>query len=98
RGAGAAASVDGHARAALVTADPLTLALGRPNREQVVTSRSTAPTTLQALELSNGGTLARAMEQGASRLLADKPSSARLIELVYKRGLGRAPTAAEAKA
>jgi mono/diheme cytochrome c family protein len=93
----AAASVEGHARAALVAADPLTLALGRPNREQVVTTRTTAATTLQALELSNGGTLARALDQGAARLLADKPTPAVLITRLYQRALGRNPTAAEAK-
>jgi hypothetical protein len=76
----------------------LTLALGRPNREQVVTTRSGAATTLQALELANGATLAKAMEEGAARLLADKPTAAVLIDRVYRRGLGRAPTAAEVKA
>jgi len=89
--------VDGHARAALVTADPLTLALGRPNREQVVTLRNAAPTTLQALELSNGGTLSRLLTQGAERLLADKPTSAVLVTRIYQRALGRPPTLAEAK-
>jgi hypothetical protein len=94
----AAASVDGHARAALVTADPLTLALGRPNREQVVTLRNAAPTTLQALELSNGATLSRLLAEGAERLLADKPTSGMLVTRIYQRALGRAPTPAEARA
>ena len=94
----ATASLEGRARAALVTADPLTLALGRPNREQVVTSRTSAATTLQALELANGGTLSRMLADGARRLLADHPTRAVLITRVYARALGRAPTAAEAKA
>ena len=55
----------------MVTADPLTVALGRPNREQVTTSRAAAATTLQALELANGATLANVLEQGAKKLLAD---------------------------
>src|SRR5262249_8040472 len=53
-----AASLAGHVRASLVAADPLTTALGRPNREQVLTLRSPNATTLQALELTNGKTLA----------------------------------------
>jgi hypothetical protein len=96
----ATASLEGHARAALVAADPMTTALGRPNREQVVTTRSTAATTLQALELSNGMTLTRMLQRGAERLLAAKPALTReaLIAQIYRRALGRAPTAAEAKA
>jgi mono/diheme cytochrome c family protein len=93
----AAATLDGRARAALVTADPLTLALGRPNREQVVTSRQTAATTLQALELANGATLTRTLQSGAERLLADKPTRAVLVTRVYQRALGRNPTASETK-
>ena len=49
-----AAPVASRTRAALVNADPLMTALGRPNREQVVTVRTSAATTLQALELANG--------------------------------------------
>ena len=44
-------------RAALVNADALMRSLGRPNREQVVTTRPDALTTLQALDLANGETL-----------------------------------------
>ena len=54
-------------RAALALADPLQRALGRPNREQVVTERQTAATTLQALELTNGQTLAARLRDGAAR-------------------------------
>jgi hypothetical protein len=54
-----AAPVPSRTRAALANADPLMTALGRPNREQVVTVRTSAATTLQALELENGSTLAR---------------------------------------
>lgn len=105
----AAATLRGRTRAALATADPLMVALGRPNREQVITTRTSAATTLQALELANGGTLARSLGRGAARLLADvlpgfglavaKTPAARdaLIERVYLRALGRRPTAVEAK-
>jgi len=93
----ASAARVGRARAALAAADPLMLALGRPNREQVMTTRSAAATTLQALELSNGSTLSRTLRQGAERLVADTPAREALLDRVYRRALGRAPTAAEAK-
>ena len=44
-------------------------ALGRPNREQVVTTRPSAATTFQALELTNGETLADILKRGAQNLL-----------------------------
>ena len=85
-------------RSALVTADPLTLALGRPPREQVMTSRASAATTLQALELTNGETLGQLFKRGAEKLLAEKPpSTSSLVEQVYRQALGRAPTNAEVR-
>lgn len=47
----------------------LTRALGRPIRDQVVTERLVAPTTLQSLELVNGSTLAEWLREGARRLV-----------------------------
>ena len=86
----------GEFRSALVIADPLTLALGRPPREQVMTSRSSAATTLQALELTNGETLGQLFKRGAEKLLAEKPpSTSGLVEQLYRQALGRAPTNAE---
>ena len=88
----------GNVRAALVNADPLTVCLGRPNREQVITARASAAMTLQALELTNGETLAKVLEGGAAKLLARKsPSSAKLINDLYRKALGRKPTAQELK-
>ena len=86
----------GGVRAALVAADPLLAALGRPNREQVVTTRASEATTLQALELTNGETLSDILKRGAKNLMAD-PASAKgnLIETVYQRALGRKPSSAE---
>ena len=55
-------------RAALVAATPLMLALGRPNREQVVTTRTGTATTLQTLELLNGPTLSDHLHQGRAAL------------------------------
>jgi hypothetical protein len=48
--------------------DPLTRALGRPSRVQVVTERSPDATTLQALELVNGEELRAVLRTGALRL------------------------------
>jgi hypothetical protein len=72
------------------------VALARPNREQVVTTRPTAATTLQALELTNGETLADLLKRGAENLLA--PASASrgdLISTLYEKALGRKPTGEE---
>lgn len=83
----------GTIRAVHVATDPLMTALGRPNREQVNTSRPTAATTLQALELTNGQTLANWLNRAADRLLAstDDLAPASLARHLYLHGLGRPP-------
>jgi mono/diheme cytochrome c family protein len=93
-----ASAYPGTIRAALVAADPLMTALGRPNREQVVTVRSSVATTLQALEMTNGETLADILNRGADSLL-NNPEMAKnsLIPTLYQRALGRKPTAPELK-
>ncbi len=88
----------GKVRASLVAADPLLVALGRPNREQVITTRASAATTLQALELTNGGTLAALLKRGSENLLATKPArSGELATRLYTHALGRPPTPREAQ-
>jgi mono/diheme cytochrome c family protein len=83
-------------RASLVSADPLMAALGRPNREQVMTVRQGTATTLQALELTNGATLARLLKKGADKLAADMPTNtAALVTSLYRKALSRAPSSAE---
>ena len=87
-----AASLAGRVRASLVAADPLMTAMGRPNREQVITARASAATTLQALELTNGKTLAEHLDRGAEKLLADPACSERgLIVTLFERALARPP-------
>ncbi len=54
-------------------ASPLALALGRPIRDQVFTTRDNRPTTFQALELANGTTLENTLRRGALRLLGKLP-------------------------
>ncbi len=56
------------ARASLLAADPLQLALDRPNREVIVPARANAATTIQALELTNGSTLDARLQSAAARL------------------------------
>ena len=82
-------------RSALVAADTLQLALGRPNREQVLTSRATAATTLQALELTNGAELAEVLAQGAEKVLAAPAPRPDVVTQLYAKALGRKPTRAE---
>jgi hypothetical protein len=82
-------------RASLVAADPLAVALGRPSREQVITVRPSAATTLQALELTNGETLAKVLHQGAEKLASTAPAPDKLTDRLYRQSLGRSPTSAE---
>jgi hypothetical protein len=84
-------------RASLVNADELMRTLGRPNREQVVTTRPDHLSTLQALDLSNGQVLADTLARGAANLLKEKPKATadERIEDVYRRALCRKPAAEE---
>ncbi len=82
-------------RCSLVAADPLAVALGRPNREQVITTRASEATTLQALELTNGKTLAQVLQRAAFRIVEAPPATDNLVEELYRKGLGRSPTPEE---
>lgn len=55
-------------RAALIKGDALMKSLGRPNRDQIVSVRPEILTTLEAIDLSNGQTLANYLNRGATRL------------------------------
>jgi len=90
-----AAAYPGKVRASLVAADPLLVALGRPNREQVVTTRPTVATTLQALEMTNGETLADIIKRGAESLMADPMAKGDLVGALYEKALGRRPSGPE---
>jgi len=87
-------------RCTLVDCDPLMRSLGRPNREQVVTTRPDQLSTLQALDLANGQILTTTLERGAVNMLATnaKLSPGELAEWVFVRALSRPPTAAERSA
>jgi leucyl-tRNA synthetase len=80
-----------------VNSDDLMRSLGRPNREQVVTTRPDQLTTLQALDLANGQTLTTALATGAANVLKAQPKAtpAQLAEGVFLRALSRKPNANE---
>lgn len=83
-------------RAALVRSDALMRSLGRPNREQVVTTRPDLLTTLQALDLSNGQILTTYLSQGGANLAKMKTANPeQLAERIYLLALCRRPTADE---
>lgn len=88
---------DVEARAALAPADALMRALGRQNREQVLTSRPSQATTLEALELTNGATLSAMLARGAERWLAENRGAtpAELVTRVFHAALQRDPNAPE---
>ena len=72
-------------------------ALGRPNREQVVTTRSSAATTLQALELTNGDTLARELKKAGKWIAQKHLDPDDLVTDIYERAFGRKPSNNELK-
>ncbi len=89
---------DGLVRASLVTADGLQRALGRPNREQVITERPSAATTLEMLELTNGAALADWLHAGAESWAQRQQPTDELVPAIYVQALGREPTSAERQA
>ena len=89
-------------RASLVKADPLMRSLGRPNRDQIVSMRPTELTTLEAMDLSNGQTLADWLQRGAlqwNSRMGTAPgqiqSSEDLIDTIYLHALSRHPRTEE---
>jgi len=86
-------------RAGLLKSDFLMRALGRPNRDQIVTSRPNDLTTLEALELANNAELSGYLHTGA-KAVAEKtwPSGDALAEQLYLKTLSRKPTADEQEA
>jgi len=82
-------------RAALVQNDFLMRSLGRPHRDQVVTTRPGELTTLQAIDLANGEILAGYLRRGAGHLLAQHDDNEDLIDWLFRYALSRKPTDAE---
>lgn len=83
-------------RAALMKSDLLMRALGRPNREQIVSTRPVDLTTLEAMDLNNGQILNARLAQGAQGLLnLHGGSSDAIIRWLYGYALSRQPAADE---
>ncbi len=81
-------------RTALTQRDTLQAVLGRPNREQVVTSRPDQLTTLEAINLANGPELAALIREGAHKMgkVADPKS---WVTQIYEAALSRKPATRE---
>ncbi|HZZ28862.1 MAG TPA: DUF1549 domain-containing protein [Pirellulales bacterium] len=88
------------ARASLLTCDLLMRSLGRPNRDQVVTTRPDDLSTLQALDLTNGPDMTKLMAKGAQQWRKDHPDQTidDTIQSLYQTALCRKPTEKEAAA
>ncbi|MFO0935032.1 MAG: PSD1 and planctomycete cytochrome C domain-containing protein [Gemmataceae bacterium] len=86
-------------RASLVDADLLMRSLGRPNREQVVTTRPDDLTTLQALDITNGPIFADLMAKGARQLRQESPkrTADEWIDRLYVTLIGHKPNDGQRK-
>lgn len=78
-------------RASLVKNDFLMRSLGRPHRDQVVTTRPAQLTTLQAIDLANGQILADYLRRGAAQLVGREDPG----NWIFEYALSRSPTAVE---
>lgn len=83
------------ARASLVANNEFLKALGRPNREIVSTSRDSQASLLQALELSNGEKLNKALVKGGEKWATTFSDPVILIENLYAKALLRKPSQKE---
>jgi hypothetical protein len=83
-------------RAALLKGDFLMRALGRPNRDQIVSVRPEELTTLEAIELNNRQELMDLLDRGARRVLStgDRTPEA-LARRLFLAALSRPPTTRE---
>ena len=84
-------------RASLVKNDFLMRSLGRPHRDQVVTSRPAELTTLQAIDLANGEILSQYLTQGAKNLTNQLAEKQNFVSWLYEYALGRQPSEGEKK-
>jgi len=87
------------ARAALLKSDLLMRTLGRPNRDQIVTSRPNELSTLEALDLSAGKRLFELITLGSKNIAQRKGLTPEtLTNWLFLHGLSRAPQAGEREA
>ena len=83
-------------RSSLLKADSLMRSLGRPNRDQIVTSRPNELTALEAVDLSTSAILINHLRAGAENVTRTPETNAEsIIEEVYFRLLSRPPSRKE---
>lgn len=82
-------------RASLRKSDFLMRSLGRPNRDQIVSSRPDEMTTLEAIDLANGDVLAAALRRGAQDLANQDLRPTQIAERIFRSALSRSPTTME---
>lgn len=83
-------------RSVFTPPSPLQRILGRPSREQIVVERPTLVTTLEAITLANGRSLANHLSRIAEEISNSRSGdSAALIERTFLALLSRRPTASE---
>jgi len=96
---GSEGAIEPMMRASLVKATPLMAALGRPNRDQIVTSRPSNLTTLEAIQLANDSTLSDELTRGGAQILEKHgPDADRVGAWLFDASLSRGPTPEEAAA
>lgn len=81
-----------HARASLLRSNMLMRSLGRPNREQIVSTRPASLSTLQAIDLANGEILDSMLAAGARKLLPDATMPDEFIRNLFLAAVCREPT------
>lgn len=82
-------------RASLVKGDALMRSLGRPNRDQIVSMRPSDLTTLEAIDLANGQTLADDLARGAKNLLARQSTTQPIGVWLFRSAFSRDPSTEE---
>ena len=83
-------------RASLLKSDPMMRALGRPNRDQIVSMRPNELTTLEAMELANGSILANTLTTGAENLFKVQwLNNNAMVEWLYPFAYSRSPNKEE---
>lgn len=86
---------DHFVRASLVKLDFLARSLGRPFRDQVVSTRPENLTTLQAIDLQNGDVLNSIIVRAGKNVAAKEFAPDALVEWLYTYALSRPPTPRE---
>jgi hypothetical protein len=92
-----AANAGPSVRSALVKSTYLMRTLGRPNREQVVTTRPDLLTTLEALDLTNGPEFSELLTRGGETLNATHPNwtTEQATQFFFEQFTSRAATPLE---